>query len=137
MQVNSQEQSSPKEEGLHSSSDLTPLATRHLESRMEALATVGLRLHELPEAKNKTGYMGVYYNPSSKLTKPYQVNLREPEPEPEPEQANQRKPYPTRRRRLAAGAGTCTWAALPPLRRLRCVWRKRRRGRGEPQQRRR
>ena len=43
---------------------------------MEALATVGLRLHELSEAKNKTGYMGVYYNLSSKLAKPYQAQVR-------------------------------------------------------------
>ena len=42
---------------------------------MEALATVGLRLHELHEAKNKTGYMGVYHNPSSKLAKPYQAQV--------------------------------------------------------------
>ena len=50
-------------------------ATGPVERHMEALATVGLRLHELHEAKNKTGYMGVYHNPSSKLAKPYQAQV--------------------------------------------------------------
>ena len=50
-------------------------ATGPVERHMEALATVGLRLHELHEANNKTGYMGVYHNPSSKLAKPYQAQV--------------------------------------------------------------
>ena len=50
--------------------------SRTRELRMDALATVGLRLHELSEARNKTGYMGVYYNLSSKLAKPYQAQVR-------------------------------------------------------------